>query len=677
MPRVLFVQLDPKTSKFLKGSGAIPSEEGIEETSAKDFSAEKLNAESYSELDAIVLGSGLNEPVQLTQKIHGASKKIPVVILARPDRCPQINRALQFTPLLGDEISCHPESEPEAAATLLRNVIEKSQKQRKLRMTLANIQAKQAEAQRKPPHPADVQFLERLLDYAPIGVLALDRHGQIMTWNAKADEILAAKTESFLGTSVFSLLPLSTLQFEKPATLQRKNPKGERQWIEITAAPITGRGREEGTLIILQDITARKQTEERLKAANRRISFVSESTKTFLTDVDFQARLRMLSQFLVTEFADWCAIDLFEQDGSAKPGAVACKDPEKIPELEELRKKYPPDPRRKHPVFEVSKTGKSILIPKITQGKIDALAQSAEHARLLRSLGMKSALLVPLTARGRVFGVVTLITGYSGRQLTDSDRATAEELAQRAALALDNSSLYQQSLDSVRIRDEFISIASHELKTPITSLMLQNDLTGRMILQKNPAAFDPQRLGRMQETTSKQLARLLRLVEDMLEVSRISSGKLSFEPSEFDLVELVREVCSRFEEQFKAIGTHVSIRAPKAPLEGRWDPYRTEQVIVNLLSNALKYGEGKPVEVWFESDERTAKLFVKDQGVGIAKEDQTRIFDQFERAISRDNISGFGLGLYITRKIVEAQGGTIRVESELGSGSTFIVELPL
>jgi signal transduction histidine kinase len=234
--------------------------------------------------------------------------------------------------------------------------------------------------------------------------------------------------------------------------------------------------------------------------------------------------------------------------------------------------------------------------------------------------------------------------------------------------------LLEMALQATRLRDEFISIASHELKTPLTSLKLQTQLNKRH-QAKDPAAFS-EKVTRLIHVTDTQVDRLTRLVEDMLDISRISTGKLVMQKSEFDLADLAREVVDRFMPQLKSAGCDAEVRAP-APVPGRWDRYRLEQVLNNLITNAIRYAPGKPIEIEVLLDGPRARLTVADRGKGIDPANRERIFQRFERAVDSGNISGLGLGLYICRQIVETHGGTIRVESELGLGSRFVVEVPV
>lgn len=229
---------------------------------------------------------------------------------------------------------------------------------------------------------------------------------------------------------------------------------------------------------------------------------------------------------------------------------------------------------------------------------------------------------------------------------------------------------------AVRMRDEFLSIASHELKTPLTSLKLQAHMHRRKLrLVKQPDENIDWAIKSV-ETTERQIERLTRLIDDMLDVSRIDSGKLSIQLEEFDMGEAVKEVYSQIKPQFEAAGCEVDL-ITESGIKGCWDHFKIEQVVLNLFTNALKYGAGKPIEVRARATNDRAVLSVRDHGMGISPENHSRIFERFERATDMNEISGLGLGLYITKHIVQMHGGTVRVDSELGQGSTFTVELPL
>ena len=236
--------------------------------------------------------------------------------------------------------------------------------------------------------------------------------------------------------------------------------------------------------------------------------------------------------------------------------------------------------------------------------------------------------------------------------------------------------LLDRQVAATRMRDEFISIASHELKTPLTSLRLQTQLSQRRIDRGDEQIYEPASTRKLVESTNKQVDRLVHLVEDMLDVSRINLNKLHLQIEEFDLVGLITETVERMQPQAAVVGCQIEVIAPAAVI-GRWDRFRVEQIVTNLLSNAIRYCPGLPVEVTVLRERDRAKVSVRDLGPGIASDSQDRIFERFERGVDGSKVSGMGVGLFICREIAAAHGGAIRVESALGKGATFIVELPL
>jgi signal transduction histidine kinase len=237
-------------------------------------------------------------------------------------------------------------------------------------------------------------------------------------------------------------------------------------------------------------------------------------------------------------------------------------------------------------------------------------------------------------------------------------------------------STHQEMTSAIRARDEFLSIASHELKTPLTSLKLQAQLYSRAIQKGDESVLSEERVAALAQQTEKQVGRLTRLVDDMLDVSRIQFGKLNLKKEFFELSPLVTELITGMREQFESAGCPLPAVDPCPESSGNWDRLRIEQVVTNLLTNALRYGNRKPVNVTIQARAGWVELRVRDQGIGIEPQNLKVIFDRFERAVNSNEVSGLGLGLFITRQIVLAHHGRIVVDSEIGKGSVFTVQLP-
>ena len=288
--------------------------------------------------------------------------------------------------------------------------------------------------------------------------------------------------------------------------------------------------------------------------------------------------------------------------------------------------------------------------------------------------GVRSALCVPIYRRG-----VAVAALYADHRLVDSrfgeeEKRLATFIATLVGAALENAAGFSRIHEAVRVRDEFLSIASHELRTPLTSLRLSIERLSRLV-RRPPAMWPSDQMISLVERLERSLRKHSALVEQLLDVSRISAGRIELTFTQVDLSALVSDVASRLREDCEHVGATLELDvAPN--ISGWWDSLRLDSIVANLISNAAKYGAGHPITVRLVGDEATATLTVRDRGIGIALQDRERIFERFERVVSSREYGGFGLGLWIVRQLVEAHGGTIRVESHPGLGSTFAVQLP-
>jgi signal transduction histidine kinase len=274
----------------------------------------------------------------------------------------------------------------------------------------------------------------------------------------------------------------------------------------------------------------------------------------------------------------------------------------------------------------------------------------------------------PLLVKGHPTGAITL-RGEPGRSYGAMDLALVEELGRRAALAVENARLYRRAEEALRARDEFLAVASHELRGPITSI----HLAVQALLQRK---LPPDHLSRALELIEREDRRLSRFVGELLDLGRLRAGRVQLELEEVELGAVVQDVVQRVQQELAASGSTLSLSLAPGVV-GEWDRFRLEQVVTNLLSNAIKFGLGRPIEIALAAAEGRAHLSVLDHGIGVEPEARERIFLPFERNVSSRNYGGLGLGLHIVKTIVGALGGTACAGGEPGVGTIFTVVLPL
>ncbi len=372
--------------------------------------------------------------------------------------------------------------------------------------------------------------------------------------------------------------------------------------------------------------------------------------------------------------ADWCSVHVLDKDGVILPLAVAHVDPSKVAMAQELQRRYPIDATETNGVPQVIRTGQPEIYTDISDEMLVAAVRDEEQLAILREFDLKSAMTVPMTVQGRTLGCISFISTESGRRYGAEDLALAEDLARRAALAIDNARLYSEAQEVNRIKDEFLATLSHELRTPLTAVLGWAKLlsTGQLDVEASARALDTiQRNARAQQ----------QIIEDILDVSRIITGKLRLEVQPVELIPVIEAALEsvRPAADAKAIQVESLLDAQTGLVMG--DSSRLQQIIWNLLSNAVKFTpHGGCIWLQLREVDAQVQISVHDTGGGIKPEFLPFVFDRFRQADGSTTRvhGGLGLGLAIVRHLVELHGGTVKAESAgENQGATFTIALPL
>lgn len=444
---------------------------------------------------------------------------------------------------------------------------------------------------------------------------------------------------------------------------------GEDRWSFVSGAPVVDRhGNVDLSVSVFREFTDRRRSEQAWQ-------FLADASVALSASLDYEATLKHVADLAVPTIADWSAVDILTSDGSLAQLAVAHVDPSKRELAKEWRRRWPP-PREGVP-YQVIRTGLPQLLPEITDAMIEAGTPDEEQRRVAFQLGLRSAMVVPLMAGKEAIGTLTFLTAESGRRYGTQDLILATEIGRRASLAIENARSYTETREAVRTRDNFLAVASHELRTPLSALSVLISSLVRAAASGRLLKLSPETLTQRMVKAERQMTQLGRLVDRLLDVSRLSTGDLRLERERTDLGDVARDVISRYEDVAAETGSTIELRTT-GPTIGWWDRGRLDQAVTNLVGNAVKYGQGAPVTVSISSGTSGhVRLTVRDGGPGIPLEDQERIFGQFERSSESENLPGMGLGLWLARRIVTAHGGAINLDSVPGEGATFSVLLPI
>jgi PAS domain S-box-containing protein len=524
-------------------------------------------------------------------------------------------------------------------------------------------------------------------------LIATDARGRITLMNGVAESLTGWTESEAHGLplrEVFRILHEQTrelltdpvakvLQSRSPVGLTNHSLLVRRDGREIpiddSGAPIRSEhGEVQGVVLVFRDVTQRKQEESRR-------AFLADATSVLAESLDYELTVARVAQLAVPRLADWCAVDLLELDRTRTRLAVAHIDPEKVQLAKDLELRYPPDPNSQSGVPHVLRTGRSEFYREIPDAMLVATCVDEEHLRIVRELGLTSAMVVPLIARGEVLGALSFVATGAGRRYSEEDLLLAEELARRCANAVENARAYRSEQHARRAadlanraKDEFLAIVSHELRTPLNAIMGW----AKMLTMQT---MDETRLKRAHDVIERNSVAMAQLIEDLLDMSRVISGKLRIEVQDVDIAQVVDAAIDSIRPAALAKTIELSAVLDTRVPSVMGDPARLQQVVWNLLSNAVKFTpKGGRVDVVVRRSDSSLEITVSDTGQGIAPHFLVSVFEPFrqEDASPSRHRGGLGLGLAISRQLVELHGGQISARSDgEGRGATFSVTLPV
>jgi PAS domain S-box-containing protein len=523
--------------------------------------------------------------------------------------------------------------------------------------------------------------LAAIVESSDDAIISKNLDGVIVSWNKGAERLYGYTAEEIVGKPLAILVPPEHSD-ELPAIMERLKrgeriehyetvrvrKDGGRLDVSLTISPVKG---PHGTIIgaskIARDITKQKHAQQTTR-------FLADASATLAELTDYESTLQRVASLAVPHFADWCAVDMADADGSLRRLAVTHSDPAKVQLVHELYRRYPLQPTDPNGVMAVLRTGKSKWSAAIPDSLLVESAQDEEHLRISRDLGLKSYLCVPLRSQAKIIGVLTFVTAESGRVYDADDLRAAEDLASRAAIAIENASLLATLKETDRRKDEFLAMLAHELRNPLAPI--RNAV--QIFRAKGPPVPE---LQWARDVIDRQVFQLTRLVDDLLDVSRITRGKIELRKERVQLAAIVNSAVEASRPLIEKWGHEFTVTLPPEPIYLEADQTRLAQALLNLLNNAAKYTEqGGRIWLTAERDGEHVVIRVKDTGIGIPQEMLPRIFDMFtqvDRSLERSQ-GGLGIGLTLVQSLVERHGGTVKAHSGgPGKGSEFVVRLPV
>jgi PAS domain S-box-containing protein len=531
-------------------------------------------------------------------------------------------------------------------------------------------------------------------------------NGILTEWNKGAERLLGYGADEVLGRPMTTIVPPEKLAEENDVLArlrrgekidhfdtQRMRKDGSRVDVSLTVSPIKNPGGHiVGASTIARDVTDRKRTEERqtdllrreravrldAESAARRARFLSEASSVLASSLEYTTTLATVVRLAVPAIADVCAIDVRGTDGTIERLATGHADPIQERRIQENRRRH--GSHAAGPIATVLRTGQAELMPEVGDEHLARISANPEQLTFFRAMGITSGIFAPLVAQGDVLGVLTLLMTDSGRRYGDDDLVNAQDLAHRAAIAIQNARLFgeaegarRQAEAANRLKDEFLATLSHELRTPMNAVLGWAELLAA-------GGLDEDRTVHAVRVIKRNAVAQAQMIEDLLDVSRITTGKLRLDVRAVTLAAVIEAVLDALKPAADAKDIRVqSVLDPQAgPVSG--DPQRLQQVVWNILSNAIKFTpRNGRVQVQLLRASSHVEIVVSDTGPGIDPEVLPYIFDRFRQGDSSSTRThgGLGIGLALVKHLVELHGGTVEATSSSpDQGATFIVKLP-
>lgn len=443
-------------------------------------------------------------------------------------------------------------------------------------------------------------------------------------------------------------------------------PDSSHVWLLVSCVVIRDESEEpEYIVTTVTDISARRDQEHKLR-------FMVEAAKILSITQDVHQRLTEKARLAVPSLADWCAIDILEQSGALERVVIVHNDPEMISLVRTIEERYPSDPENPRGAAQVIRTMSPLFVATVDDEILSGFAHSPEHLAELRRLNLSSLMIIPIDARGKALGSMTLAYAESGRRYTGDDLKFFRDFGHHLGVILDNAGLYDEIKKRDKAKDHFLASLSHELRNPLAPI--------RSTLEMIEIKGVPADIREEINVITHQFEHMSTLLQDLLDVSRFSSGKIVLTRTPVDLLEIIVRTLRAAEPLMRRRDLTLETKLPNAQVCINADATRIEQAIMNLLANAAKFtSRGGHVRIALESAGSDAIVTVRDTGSGITPRDLPRIFDMYYQGSGGSEINGgLGIGLPLAKSIIEQHGGTILAESAgAGFGSTFMLRVPL